>query len=746
MTSSISRRDFFTYSGSVLAGITLGEWGRRHLARADALATVPSRVPSQWAPSVCRDCAAACGIRVRLSSGVPLKIEGNPLCPIGRGRLCAAGQAAIEAYYDPDRLIGPATRAGRRGENRWTAITWDEATTILASRLRQPHTPETRPLAVGTEERGPLADGWSRFWGACDGAVAWTPSATSARLRAPFLALTGVDREPVFDIEHATYVLSFGAPIAENWMSPVWAQRSFGRFRRQPGRSRGRLVQLDVRRSATSRKADEWLALTPEQQVVLAYGIAAVIARENRGDRAFLERFAGNHADFERDVVRTYLPDEVSALTGVPVVTVLRLARELSATEQPLVAVAADASRDLVDAAFALNALVGAFDRPGGIYAAAAPALEGIDDAAVPLQAIAAGRIQPSVFALRDGAALRGTALTGRSDASAAAGFVVSFSPYLDEASAIADLLLPSHTPMESWHAVRAATAPPGEAIAFAAPAVAPRLDTRDPVETLVQVARTLGGEVAANCSWTTAEDLVSRDLERIGQMRRGGAYTNSYETEWLLQLERAGWWTSSSQTPQAFRAAVLEAGGWVDPFFQDGDIRSALEARHGLTFTSPGAAPAVAAAALHPTASGIEPASGSTEATGQFPFRLMVFGTSAGRATDPNLPALYELVGQPEGVPWQPWVEIAEEPARALGIQNGVQVNVISAAGRMTAVAMIVQGMQPDVVALAHVPSLAGGGRWAREIHSDSRQLLPGGGNAGAVRVRLERLQGFYG
>ena len=450
MSASFSRRDFFTYSGSVLAGITLGEWGRRHLARADALASGPSRLPAEWAPSVCRDCAAACGIRVRMVDGAPVKVEGNPLCPIGRGRLCASGQAGIEAYYDPDRLIGPAKRTGARGENRWTAITWDEATAILASRLSGTRATERRPLAIGMEERGPLADGWTKFWTACDARVAWTPAQTSARLRAGFLALTGIDREPLFDLEHATYVLSFGAPIAETWLSPVWAQRSFGRFRRQAGRSRGRLVQVDARRSATARKADEWLALTPEQQVVLAYGLAAIIARESRGNRQFLDRFAGNHAEFERDVVRTYLPDEVSALTGIPVVTILRLARELSATTQPLVAVAADASRELTDAVFALNALVGAYDRPGGIYAAATAPPDGIEDAAGPIEAIAAGRIRPAVLALRDGSALRRSSLVERPDAAfASADFIVSFSPYLDETSTLADLLLPAHTPIE---------------------------------------------------------------------------------------------------------------------------------------------------------------------------------------------------------------------------------------------------------------------------------------------------------
>ena len=83
------------------------------------------------------------------------------------------------------------------------------------------------------------------------------PSATPTQLRPRFTTLTGVDADPLFDLDHATHVLSFGAPIVEDWLSPVWAQRAYGRFRRSPSRPRGRLVQIDAHRSMTARKADE---------------------------------------------------------------------------------------------------------------------------------------------------------------------------------------------------------------------------------------------------------------------------------------------------------------------------------------------------------------------------------------------------------------------------------------------------------------------------------------------------------
>ena len=64
---------------------------------------------AQWKPGVCAQCAAGCGLQVRvmegeaevtrhgelglLSMGLAKKLEGNPAHPVNGGKLCAWGQA-----------------------------------------------------------------------------------------------------------------------------------------------------------------------------------------------------------------------------------------------------------------------------------------------------------------------------------------------------------------------------------------------------------------------------------------------------------------------------------------------------------------------------------------------------------------------------------------------------------------------------------------------------------------------------
>jgi anaerobic selenocysteine-containing dehydrogenase len=466
----------------------------------------------------------------------------------------------------------------------------------------------------------------------------------------------------------------------------------------------------------TARKADEWLAVRPERQAVLAYGLAYVLLRENRVNRAFLDEFGGELAGFEREVVANYTPDDVASVTGVPVVTVLRLARELASSPRPLVVVAADADRSLVDAVFALDALVGAFDRSGGVTCAARRQATEVEDARATLRDVAEGRIHPTILAFRDASALRALAAPRNLGAALrSTDFAVSFSPFLDEAAATADLLLPTHTALESWHATLPAEAVALETVAIAKPAVKPLLSTKDAASLLKEVAIGVGEPVAGACSWTASDDLVRGELERLWGLRRGAPFADLYETEWVRQLEKGGWWVAPAPSSEAFAAAVAEAGGWADPFLAQGRVRESLRGRSGLRLSSPAVALAKAAA-VRPSA---------RVGAAEYPLLLVPFKPAlVDDRGSPNQPALFELLGQPDGAPWKAWAELSPETARALGVGAGGRLRIVSPQGAVEAVAVLVEKMPAETIALAFVPAAPGSGRWSRRIAPDVRVL----------------------
>lgn len=103
--------------------------------------------------SACLGCYSSCGNRMKLdrASGQLISVGGNPYHPscalpylnngeslteayktfgfTGMGKtnatLCGRGQATFDGYNQPDRVTVPLKRAGKRGEGKWTAISWD---------------------------------------------------------------------------------------------------------------------------------------------------------------------------------------------------------------------------------------------------------------------------------------------------------------------------------------------------------------------------------------------------------------------------------------------------------------------------------------------------------------------------------------------------------------------------------------------------------------------------------------------
>jgi anaerobic selenocysteine-containing dehydrogenase len=151
----LTRRNFIKCS-AVLGGALLAtqvEWTADLMRRAEAGALTSEEEyelikAGNILYSVCLQCNTGCGIKVKLfrknGAAVALKIDGNPYNPFvsvphlpyktapGDARtidmaICPKGQAGIQSAYDPYRITKVLKRAGKRGENKWRTIDFDQA-------------------------------------------------------------------------------------------------------------------------------------------------------------------------------------------------------------------------------------------------------------------------------------------------------------------------------------------------------------------------------------------------------------------------------------------------------------------------------------------------------------------------------------------------------------------------------------------------------------------------------------------
>src|SRR3989338_3704215 len=148
----LSRKKFLKLSTSVGAGTLLGSAlmdGLGSLNNALASGDIQGanydlNKPENIINSVCLQCNTGCGIKVKLLDGLAVKIDGNPYSPWTMwphipakvslqdtsavdGYICPKGQSGIQTLYDPYRIRRVLKRAGKRGENKWVSISFEQA-------------------------------------------------------------------------------------------------------------------------------------------------------------------------------------------------------------------------------------------------------------------------------------------------------------------------------------------------------------------------------------------------------------------------------------------------------------------------------------------------------------------------------------------------------------------------------------------------------------------------------------------
>ena len=129
---SWSRRRFLQIS-SATAGLAAAATRRRHAGPSAGARAQAAGI--RTVPTFCDICFWKCGAIAYVRDGELWKIEGNPDDPLSRGRLCPRGTGGVGAHRDPDRLKRPLIRRERRGQEEWTAVTWDEALSVVAERM-----------------------------------------------------------------------------------------------------------------------------------------------------------------------------------------------------------------------------------------------------------------------------------------------------------------------------------------------------------------------------------------------------------------------------------------------------------------------------------------------------------------------------------------------------------------------------------------------------------------------------------
>ena len=659
MSQKLSRRDFLKASAlaatvTVVSGCTINLQQTEYL---ESYVTPPEEgLPGEnlWYATACRQCPAGCGIIVRVSNGRARKVEGNPLHPLNRGKLCARGQAVLQELYNPDRLRNAVRQTGGRGSLQFAPIYWEEALDVVGDAIAR-----AEPGSVaffGGNLSSHLYFVASRFLQALESPAPFVYTLGDELDGGGLLVRTaeqlfGKGSLPVFDIANAEIVFSFGANFLETWLSPVSYSRAYGRMRRGKLGKRGYLVQFEPRCSSTAACADEWIRTRPGTEGLVALALGRLLTELG------LAREDHNGVYDQVDVAA------IADASGVSLESLERLARAFGSAASAVAIpggslTAQQNAAASIAAVQGLNLIMGRMGQPGGVFLAprfreeefAPPSVSTFADVKALTQAMIAGRIKVLLvhganpaFDLPPDSRFR-EALDG-------VPLVVSFSSDVDETAAQSDLVLPDHTNLEGWgyHVASGDR----RIVSGQQPVMRPLYDTRSTVDVLLALGHRYGGRFAELLPWRNEVEFL-RDA--VSALRPEGTPANAF---WSIWRQRGGWWAEEAE--------------WEAP-----SMDTASPATWAPAFPTFEADPA------------------------EYPLHILVYPSVTlhdGRGA--NKAWLQETPDPMTTVSWQTWVEVHPTTARALGVRDDDIVRVISSAGEIEAIVYLYPGIAEDVVAI---------------------------------------------
>jgi len=338
-------------------------------------------------PTACWSCVTRDAMVGYVEDGRVVKLEGQPNSIRGKGKICSKAHAGINQVYFPDRILYPMVRVGSRGSGKWKRISWDNALTEVASRLkklRDDGHPEKFMFHYGRMKGSSSKLIKSVFLG--NYGTKTVEGHTSICEGGKWVAqeLTWGSHYDSWDFDNTKYVLNFGSNVLEAHTNHIpTSQRLVDAV---VDRS-VKLVTFDVRLSNTAAKSSEWVPIKPGTDGAVLLAMCNVIMQKGLYKKDFLKfvKATENVNDSTDQKITAlkkhlsqYTPEWAEKISGVPASKISTLAVEFAKTDPACIvtyrgAVAHYNGNDTERAAQMLGAITGNIDNPGGRCKAVGP-------------------------------------------------------------------------------------------------------------------------------------------------------------------------------------------------------------------------------------------------------------------------------------------------------------------------------------------------------------------------------------
>ena len=304
------------------------------------------------------NCGSRCPLKVHVKEGVITRIsseEGINDGVFGQHQIrpCLRGRSVRWKTYSPDRLKYPMKRVGKRGEGRFQRISWDEATTIIADKLKytiEKYGNEAIYYQYGSGSTGANLQGRNankRFLNTIGGFLDQHGTYSTAQISTiePYVYGSG-QGSLLANIAHSDLVVMFCQNLAETRMSGGGQIAEIFEALKE---SNARVIIIDPRMTDSTIAFDaEWIPIRPGTDAALVAAIGHTLVSEELADDDFINRYcvgwdastlpasAPKNASYKDYIMGTgpdgiaKTPEWASQICGISPMRIKQLAREMA--------------------------------------------------------------------------------------------------------------------------------------------------------------------------------------------------------------------------------------------------------------------------------------------------------------------------------------------------------------------------------------------------------------------------------
>jgi anaerobic selenocysteine-containing dehydrogenase len=274
------------------------------------------------------DCPDTCAIRVTVQDGVAIKVAGDPDHPPTHGALCTKVSRYPERTYHAERVLRPMKRTGIKGSGQFLAVSWDEALSDIAARLKT--ITAVNPEAVlpysyaGTMG---LVQGESmdrRFFHKMGASLLDRTICSSAggdALAATYGGKVGMHLE---QYAHSKLIVIWGS-------NSIASNLHFWTFAQAAKREGAKLICIDPRKTETADKCHQHIALMPGTDGALALGLMHELIVNDWLDHDYIDQHTEGWPAL-RERAMQWPPQRAAQVCGITADEVRGLARDYATT------------------------------------------------------------------------------------------------------------------------------------------------------------------------------------------------------------------------------------------------------------------------------------------------------------------------------------------------------------------------------------------------------------------------------